>query len=117
MDFDEAAILFALDLSHQPAFFRSLHEPHHSVVARLQELGQLGNGGPIAARIARYSQHKLMLLRSDSTGTGHAFAEAKKAADAVTKPCQPPQSFRGKRGNFSGERVLFHKAELYHNVI
>jgi hypothetical protein len=109
MNFNEAAILLALNLSHQSAFFGALDEPHYGVVAPLQELRQFGNGGPTAARITRDSQHELMLLRSDSTSTRHALAEAKKAANPVAKPCQPPQSVRAKRRDCSKESLMLHK--------
>ncbi len=117
VNLDEAAILLALDLSHQPTFFRALYQSHHGVVAALQKLSQFGNCGPPAACIASHAQHKLMLLRGNSTRPGYALTEAKEATDAVAEPCQPAQRFRSRRRYFRGWRRLFHNKELYHNVI
>ena len=66
MNFDEAAIFFPWNFAHQSAFFGALDQSHHGVVASLHELGQFGNGGPTAARVARHSQQELVLLRGDS---------------------------------------------------
>ena len=88
MDFNEAAILFALNLSHQPSLLCSLDEPDHSVVAPLQKLCKFGNCSPATARITRHAQHKLVLLWGDSARAGHPFAKTQKAPDAVAKLCK-----------------------------
>jgi hypothetical protein len=109
MDFDEAAILFALNFSHQSAFFCALDEPHHGIVPSLQELREFRNSGPTTARVSLDPQQELMLLWSDSTSTGYSLTEAKKAANAVAKPCQLPQCVRVKRRDFRQEGLMFHK--------
>ncbi len=93
MNFNEAAILFALNFAHQPALDGALDHSHHGVVASLHEFGEFGNGGPAAARVARHSQQELVLLGSDATRPRYALAEVEKTAQPVAKPRQTPDRF------------------------
>ena len=95
VNLDEAAILGALSFAHQPPFDGALHQSHHGVVASLQELGEFGDRGPAAARVARHSQQKLVLLGSDAASARHSFAESEETPqrgsetrpDAAATPC------------------------------
>jgi hypothetical protein len=59
----------------------------------------------------------LVLLRGDAAGARGLFAETEKAANPVAKPRQLPQCVGLDRKVSTSLGSLFHKTELYHNVI
>jgi len=82
----EAAVAASLVLADQAFFACPLHQSHHSVVAFLQELRQLANGGPSAAGVSRNAQKQDVLLGCQAVLARGPFAKAKKAAEVVAKP-------------------------------
>jgi len=63
---NEAAIARTLLFSDQPFLSRALYQSHHRVVPLLQELRQLGNCCPSAARVTRDAEQKLVVLGRDA---------------------------------------------------
>jgi hypothetical protein len=92
----EAAVAPALVLAHQASPASPLHKSYHRVVAFLQKLRQLADGGPAAAGVAGDSQEQEVLLRGQAVLTRGPFAKAQKAAEIVAKPGKPTE-YKGVR--------------------
>jgi hypothetical protein len=82
----EAAVAAALIFADQTFLASPLHQSYHSVVAFLQELRQLTNGGPSAAGVSRNAQKQDVLLGRQAVLARGPFAETKKEAEVVAEP-------------------------------
>jgi len=67
-------------LSRQPVY-----QFDGTVMAKLKALGEIGNAGLLAGRLAFDRQHELVVLRLDPDFTGRSLAESLKEPDLVTE--------------------------------
>jgi len=82
----EAAISPPLVFVNQAFPASPLHKSHYRVVAFLQVLRQLADGGPAAAGVSRNPQKQDILLGGQTVLTRGPLAKTKKAAKIVAEP-------------------------------
>lgn len=107
---DEAVISASNDFLDQAAALGALHQADHCVVTLLQELSQLGDGSPSAARETRDPEEELVLLRRQTLGSSRLLAESQEAPKLIPKLRQPLNSRRQTLPSSRGCRYLCHGA-------
>src|SRR5579884_264132 len=77
------AVVPVLLAAHQPALLGAVDQSHRAVMVQLHPLGELGDVGVLAPRIALDGQHQLVLLRRNASLTCRLFAEPEEPPDRI----------------------------------